>query len=599
MKYESFEINNYRGINHVLIKLGEGGNISTLVGLNESGKTTVLEAMYLLQRDISEAKRHTLIPKSKKRNFNEPVSVKAELSLSDQDEEEVKRFASGHKFNLEQQISKITIEKVYKFERSRHTGATKSITVSLVGRRSRASRGTAKDLATDDSIRGEIESFILNNLVPPIIFYPNFLYTFPDKIYLESYSAERSDQGFYRSVLQDVLDSLGEGLKLQEHVLDRLKSGNEDDKEALSSTLLSMGEKITRTVIKGWDALFASANKEITLATGEYRTEEGEPRYYIEMKLNEGSEPYQITERSLGFRWFFAFILFTEFRKEREADKGEILFLVDEPASNLHSTAQAKLTSVLERLVDKSKLIYTTHSHHLINPGWLEAAFIVKNSALEGDDIQYTANSTDISVVPYRQFAAEHPDQSSYFQPILDRLDYKPSKLEMVPDIIVVEGKNDFYTLKYMQKIAFPGEFDDLHFYPGRGAGGNEDVIRLYVGWGRGLLVLLDSDTAGTTEKQRYIDEIGEIVKDSIFTLGDVQSSWTGKQTEGLFSQTEQIRVMQTVDSSANRFKKKKFNSAVQQALFSNQPLNLTETTINRFRKICIFLKSQQATPVS
>ena len=53
----------------------------------------------------------------------------------------------------------------------------------------------------------------------------------------------------------------------------------------------------------------------------------------------------------------------------------------------------------------------------------------------------------------YRQFVASYPDQTTYFQPILDVLDYRPSALENIPDVVMVEGKNDFYTLKYIKEI--------------------------------------------------------------------------------------------------------------------------------------------------
>jgi len=62
------------------------------------------------------------------------------------------------------------------------------------------------------------------------------------------------------------------------------------------------------------------------------------------------------------------------------------LFLLDEPASNLHSTAQAQLLKSFEKL---PSLIYTTHSHHMINPKWLEGTYVVKNEGLnygENDD---------------------------------------------------------------------------------------------------------------------------------------------------------------------------------------------------------------------
>ena len=53
------------------------------------------------------------------------------------------------------------------------------------------------------------------------------------------------------------------------------------------------------------------------------------------------------------------------------------LSFVDEPASNLHSTASGA-TQELRSLVEKCDLVYTTHSHHLIDVRWLDGAYVVK-----------------------------------------------------------------------------------------------------------------------------------------------------------------------------------------------------------------------------
>ena len=44
MKYKSFKITNYKGIEELEISFTEG-NLLILSGLNESGKTTVLDAI--------------------------------------------------------------------------------------------------------------------------------------------------------------------------------------------------------------------------------------------------------------------------------------------------------------------------------------------------------------------------------------------------------------------------------------------------------------------------------------------------------------------------------------------------------------------------
>ena len=310
---------------------------------------------------------------------------------------------------------------------------------------------------------------------------------------------------------------------------------------------------------------------------------------YLEIKLQEGSDEYSIAERSLGFTWFFSFLLFTEFRKNRSSQRGEILFLIDEPASNLHSTAQTKLLQTFERIVSKSKLVYTTHSHHLINPEWLEGAYIVKNKAVDTTSLDFDSQKTDVGATPYRQFAAEHPDQHTYFQPILDTLDYQPSNLELVPEIVIVEGKNDFYTFKYVHDYLLKDDIRaklDLHFYPGNGAGKNGMVIRLYTAWGKKFAILTDGDAAGRAAKTKYIEEVGGIVRSRCFPLNDINPRWKDKCTEDLFSTVERMRIIKAVFPKITKYSKAHFNEAIQNLIATKTSIGLSDLTFKRFEKI-------------
>ena len=65
MKYTKFEISKFKGINHLVLDLEKlpQGKIFPLVGLNESGKTTILEAINFFQNNISDDKKYLLIHK--------------------------------------------------------------------------------------------------------------------------------------------------------------------------------------------------------------------------------------------------------------------------------------------------------------------------------------------------------------------------------------------------------------------------------------------------------------------------------------------------------------------------------------------------------
>lgn len=177
-----------------------------------------------------------------------------------------------------------------------------------------------------------------------------------------------------------------------------------------------MGVNLTRTVFENWNRIFKhrASNREIVVSYD--HDEEG--KWYLQLRLKDRSELYTISERSLGFRWFFAFLLLTQYRGFRKNAPKNALFLFDEPASNLHSSAQTQLLQSFGKLAEKCSIIYTTHRHHMINPAWLEGAYVVKNEGLDyNHEDDYDAKNTDITLNRYRQFVAQHPNQTTYFQP--------------------------------------------------------------------------------------------------------------------------------------------------------------------------------------
>lgn len=602
-KFTRFEIHNFKGIKHITFDLAHerGQKVFTLVGLNESGKTTILEAIDFFQRTVPTEEKHTLIPKSKKTNFNDKVYVKATILLDDADEKKIEAFLKENKVNLCRKIQEFTLEKYYQFKNSRFEKEGTFWNIKII-----AKRGSKTSELKGENWQKAI-AFIRDNVLPPIVYYPNFLFSFPPRIYLDNNAQDAKEQVFYRRVVQDILDSIGEGLNIQEHLLERLPSTSSADRESLEAVINKMGSAITDRVFKSWDKIFKPTSKqksrsqqrEIKISTGRDIEAEG-GRYYLEIKLKHGSEQYSINELSLGLKWFFSFLLFTEFRKSRSDDNGEILFLLDEPASNLHSTAQSKLLETIQELVNESKLIYTTHSHHLISPRWLEGAFIVQNKALDYSNIdigEYDVSKTDVALTPYRQFVQANPGQNSYFKPILDSLDYQPSHLELVPNIVIVEGKNDFYTLSYFKDIILNrDEFSGLKFYPGNGAGKNDQIVRLYIAWGKDLLVINDDDEAGRKAIQKYRDEIGPVIDGKQFTLRDIDGSWDGFSTENLFTEIDKNLILSQIFPKDPAFSKEKFNSAINYLLTLRKKVELEKTTKERFTLLFEFILKKMRT---
>ena len=590
MRYKSFYIKNYKGIKELTIDLNRDPftNIITLVGLNESGKTTILEAISIFDNEPKIDDIHKLIPKSRIHSFTETIEIHATLELNGDDEKQIKSFCHSQGFRTIQPLKEYTTKIIYEFKNSQYltdeSGREYEFALNGVKRKARHIKNYNSTTPEFDAIN----NFLIKELLPPIIYYPNFLFDFPKRIYLESSTSEEKEQAVYREVLNDILDTLDDNFTIEDHIINRLRNPSEANDEALESTIERISVQISDVVFTAWGELFDSRGKTIKIKPG---IDVDSGLAYLELKLKEGIVQFQISERSLGFKWFFTFLLFTEFRKNRIKDKGEILFLLDEPASNLHSTAQKNLLTTFEKLVTKCKMIYTTHSHHLINPKWLSGAYIVRNKAIDYDkEFNTIIDNTDVEATIYKQFVVNHPQQRTYFQPILDAIEYSPSNLEEVPNIVLLEGKNDYYTFKYINEVILAREFETINFYPGNGADRNNQIIATYLAWGREFTILLDGDKPGDDAKKRYIKEFGVVVEGKILTLKDIDPIFNFA-TESLFTATELLTIVKTFDSTAVAFEKSKFNTALQNLFIQEQVIELSAETIVKFKKIFEFIK--------
>ena len=550
MRYTKFAIHNFKGIDKLTLSLDTHlhSDITVLVGLNESGKTTVLEALNFFFNGFSnlgkpdiKKEAYKLIPRKKSAMFSDKTSIVAEVKLNNEDEIAIKRAMKGSGVTLSGKIKKFTVTTEVVFGESQYVEEEGDSPYKLknvwgITLKAREGNNKAYPLSHEDQHWQTTVKYIKDNLIPKVIYYPNFLYDFPDKIYTDSRyqpkDIEPDQQKACRHILQDILDKLSQSddsldddsrYSLETHVTKRITSQDEQDKTALVSLLNKMSASITDSVISKWSAIFGKRENHET----QVKITDGKDTFdndsstgvcpYLEIKL-EQKEVFSINERSLGFRWFFLFLLFTEYRKKRATESGKTLFLIDEPASNLHSSMQKRLTESLQDIVDGSHIIYTTHSHHLINPKWLGSTFIVKNEAIsygysEGSKslLDMNTRSTDISVKEYKHFVSQNSQQKEHYRPILDTLDYAPSHLEMVEPILITEGKNDYYSLHYMFSVVLKNQIKKCEFriYPGGGAGKNEQVLRLYTAWGKRFMVLHDADSAGKYGKGYYEKELG------------------------------------------------------------------------------------------
>jgi hypothetical protein len=587
MRYQRFHVQNFKGVKELHVQLDKqpSSNVFTLVGLNESGKSTILQAIHwFFEPQVYNA--YDLIPKNSRANFNGEISVECDIELSQADDEELTKELARLGFKKSQPVERITVERKFIYKDSTRTTEENLWIIQLVGRaKSQRKEG---ELSASNPIWKAAVSYIRQQMFPPIIYYENFLFDFPDKIYLEQSSTAANP---YRDVIQDVLNSLGQGLTIQQHLIARHNSGKRNDLDTVQAVLDEASAAITDVVITAWRHIVKKIDTQLTISLGS-GIEEDSKGLYLQLKVKEGRQTFYIRERSLGFRWFFSFILFTHFRTYRDNQRENALFLLDEPASNLHPAAQTKLLAAFPTLPNRQIVIYSTHSHHMIQPLWLGGAFVVKNTGHDysGLDLSYNATKTEITATRYFQYVASYPNDTDFFRPILDALDYVPGPLELVPSIAIVEGKNDYYALRYMNEIVLGQPTPPLAVYPSTGKDKTDFIVSLYLAWGRPFVVLLDADKGGRETATRLVREFGEAIRERVFTLSDIDSQWRDLEMEDLFAKEDRLSFVHHVFPTENAIIKSKLNTGLQAAFVTGVQLSISAEARRNFKRVIRFL---------
>jgi predicted ATP-dependent endonuclease of OLD family len=603
MKFVEFKIKNFKGIEDLTFNLDRSpnANIFTLVGLNESGKTTLLEALNIfnpneenlnsLHSSENSKDENSFIPISKRDNFNETISIIVKISVEEEDYEKINKFAKENtNFKKIQKVNYLIYYRYYSYENSQFVGLEKKWS---------GLNGILKDDLYNNYIHisdkeyskdnSELANFV-RKLIPSILYYPNFLFDFPSRIYLEFDEKPNAKDVFYLELIQDILNSLDNDTKIEKHILERIRSDDNSHKRSLDRLIQKMERKVSEVIFEAWNKVFKRKIQDTRIII-KYNLD-GRNLAFFEFEIESEDGIYLINERSLGFRWFFIFLLFTQFRPFRKDCPKSIIYLFDEPASNLHQSAQRQLLKSFDNLTKDSKVIYTTHSHHLINPNWLESTYVVKNEGFHLDNPEvFNIKKTNIIIESYREFATKHPHNTAYFQPILDVLDYCPSDLENIPNCIFVEGKNDFYILSYFNEIIFGN--DRINLAPSTGSGNLDTLISLYMGWNKDFIILLDSDKAGIREKERYIEQFGIYLEDKIFLLKDIDITWDKKALEFLFKNDDAFKIQLESYPESNSFNKTHFNRTIQENLINKSYFEFSEDTLESFERIIAFLKTK------
>lgn len=603
MRFTKFEFKNFRGINSATLDLSKSpiNAVNVLVGLNESGKTTVLEAInhFRANPDLKRKNPHTrirteedfqaMLPIGERALFNGSIGIKSTLTIDNDEIAKIDNFLKSEFGFVEVDYPKIfSIDQKISYENSQGKSTKNTWSLNFQGRKR---KGTTPFKYLEDEDWMKAADFV-EKFLPKVMYFPASLLEFPDRIQLENKSNESPNSkikittptknSFYFEVLTDVLNAIDKRLDIEKHLIARAKSKTEADKQNFDAVVLKIENHLNHTVLGEWKNTLGASIGQKSFRFFVKFDENG--LAYAEIKLFDGKSLFSLNERSAGFRWFFAFTMLVRYRVHRN---DRVLFLFDEPAANLHPRAQAMLLESFSTLSKSHQFLYTTHSHYLINPLWLESTFIVKNEAVAPNDhfLDADPSASSITITSYRTFVGNHSEQYFYYKPVMDALEYSPAQIDPEKCSILIEGKTDFYCIEYFKQIYFPGEFQTT-FFPGGGSGTLDPLIALLSGWAVDFLILLDGDASGVKEASRYEEKFEYLVANRITTISTLLNDSRKMRIEEVFDKADIELIKETLFPSEKTLSKKLLHRGIQELLASKRKLPFSEATVSNFKKL-------------
>lgn len=614
---KSFKIDTFKGIQKVSLDISSKSTspVITLIGLNESGKTTILEALSLYatgdrsvasifegQYAVTSGLR--LIPMNLKAAFTDCVSIGAEIQLDEEDIREVVALAKNHSLTLDPSKLRTTFNVTRKFyyEDSNLTETKNEWGLKFSVKKPRGKQSIQVTGPKHPVPQGDLWLEVANHLetkIERVSYFPTFLVDMPARVYLEEHDNETAINRHYRFAFQDILDSTQAGISIEKHVCERIRAFKTKQKSPnwlsmlfgslskgpIDSVFQKISSTVTKEVLGSWQKIFQRAISANSIIVDWGIDSQKNDIPYATFHVSDGESRYAINERSLGFRWFFSFLLFTAFKNNSNR---KTIFIFDEPAANLHAKAQAELLKSFSRIASNgNKIIYSTHSHHMINPKWLGAAYIIENAALDYDrseNFGLDTKPTNISATPYRRFVSDYPSRSSYFQPVIERLDYVPPDLVGRGPYLVVEGISDYYALELTRKHM--NREVGFFIMPGVGSGASDPVISQLMGQGQNFLILLDDDAEGIKAAKRYRDH-WYLTTDSVTTLASVDAEFSGLALEKILT-SEDIEIIKKGLAISSKPSKKQIGWYLAEACarFPNDTDSLSPETFAKLWKI-------------
>lgn len=282
-----------------------------------------------------------------------------------------------------------------------------------------------------------------------------------------------------------------------------------------------------------------------------------------EEKGENSPHSFRPNQRSKGFQWFLSFYI----RLSAQDSKDKII-LIDEPGLYLHAKAQEDVLKVLEKISEETantKVIISTHSPYFIDMNYLDRINLVEKHENKGTIVEKVHKSADKETLT----------------PIITKMGFDISKSNLINERnVLVEGISDYYYMQAMSNIIEPEFFENnITIIPSVGAKKIPQTASILLGWGLKFAIILDNDKEGR-------ETLKDLKKLHLESQASFVHKDANKKIEDLFSEADFQKYL-IKDGSSKEVQSREFYQSIK----NNEELELSEETITNFKELFTQIK--------
>ncbi len=471
-KYKSFETSQ---------KFELEEDITVLVGMNESGKTSALESLakthyFQKDEDFKFNPTHDYPRKDKKRmeKANEnPEAITCTYEIDDNLHKAIekelgegilisKSFTVTSKYDNSKSIGlSVNTKKFIEFKTKELGIASNTLIDKLLKVKTKIDLETLEKEYTEENKTNGIKSLLpyfenkykwthdpigeyvyrilLKPKMPKFLYYDEY-YSLPSRISIEKLNSDslESSENEYKTAkalfeLADInTEEILESESFEDYIAELEATEAIISEELFKYWQTNKNLSITFQI----DKIAKKESRTINTNHGQQQvTDVNIVEHVLDIRVKNKGVSLPLKNRSKGFNWFFSFLVW--FKKIQEDQDSNYILLLDEPGLNLHASAQADLLHFLDDLSENYQIVYSTHSPFMIVSDKLQRV----RTVLETDKGSIISNSI------------QEKDPNTLF-PLQAALGYNIAQnLFISKKNLLVEGVSDLIYLQTMSGI--------------------------------------------------------------------------------------------------------------------------------------------------